>query len=99
MKQGGSKTFQIRHSGKVGCLDISNVVNTKIAKFLKQQQPHGGTNHLLCAKKAETRGKNVISNIKLFQQVQLVNFYIYMTCRLPKVQKTIARILSLHMDV
>ena len=50
MKQGGSKTFQIRHSGKVGCLDISNVVNTKVAKFLKQQH-HGGDKSLTVCKK------------------------------------------------
>ena len=35
IKQGGSKTFQIRHSGKVGCLDISNVVNTKVVELVK----------------------------------------------------------------
>ena len=42
----GSKTFHVRHSGKAGCLDISNVVNTNVEKFGKYQ-PHGGKNHLL----------------------------------------------------
>ena len=45
-------------------MDISNVVNTKIAKVVKYQL-HVGTNYLLCAKKTKTRGENVISHIKL----------------------------------
>ena len=61
----GSKTFHIRHSGKVGCFYISNVVSTNVDKFGKYQA-HGGTNHLLCAKKTKTRWKNVFSDIKLF---------------------------------
>ena len=32
---GGSKTFKRKHQGKVGCLDISNAVNTKVAEFVK----------------------------------------------------------------
>ena len=38
-------------------------------------------------KKTKTHGKNVFPRIKLFQKVQLVNFYSYMTCRLPKAKK------------
>ena len=59
------QTFETRHSAKVQCLDISNVINTKVARFVKQQ-PHGGTNHLFYAKKTKKGGKNAISYIKLF---------------------------------
>ena len=46
-------------------LGYSNVVNTKVAEFVKYQL-HGGRNHLFYAKKEKTHGKNVISHIKLF---------------------------------
>ena len=62
---GGSKTFQVRHSAKVQYFDISNVVNNKVAKFVKQQ-PHGGTNHLFSAKKTKSGGKKAVSHIKVF---------------------------------
>ena len=32
---GGSEKFQKWHSKKVGCLDILNVINIKVAEFIK----------------------------------------------------------------
>ena len=34
---GGSETFQIRRQRKVAFLDISNLVNTNVAAFIKYQ--------------------------------------------------------------
>ena len=35
IKEGGSITFQNRHKGNCECLNISNLVNTKVSKFGK----------------------------------------------------------------
>ena len=35
MKQGGSKLFQKKHQWNRECLNIANLVNTKIAEFVK----------------------------------------------------------------
>ena len=50
IKLGVSKTFQTRHSGKVGCLDISNVVNTKVAEFFEIAAPRENRPLILCKK-------------------------------------------------
>ena len=47
----------------------------------------GGLNHLLSLKKTKRCQRKIISHLQLFQQVQFVNFYIYMTCRLQKPRK------------
>ena len=63
----------------------------RLSIFLKSSPTRrwGGEtgNHLLSAKKTKTHRKNVIFSVKLFQQVQLVNLYIYMTCRLQKAKE------------
>ena len=58
---GGSEKFQKWHSTKVGCLDILNVINIKVAEFIKQQ-PHGGSDHLLPVKSVEIEKENVYSS-------------------------------------
>ena len=85
---GGSKTLQIRHGGKVKCLDISNVVDTTVVKFNKLQ-PHEGSIHLLSAKKTKIGRKEVVWHLELFQQIQFVIFCIYLTCRLQKFKKAL----------
>ena len=35
IKEGGSITFQNRHKGNCECLNIANLVNTKVSKFSK----------------------------------------------------------------
>ena len=62
-------------STKVGCLDILNVINIKVAQFIKQQ-PHGVSNHLLSVKSIKIEKEKGACHIKLFQPVQLVNFNI-----------------------
>ena len=55
----GSKTFEIRHWAKVGCLGISNGVNTKVA--LQE------SNHLLSVKRIKIekeRVENIIMGIQ-----------------------------------
>ena len=42
------------------------------------------SNNLLSAKKTKRARRKLISHLELFQQVQFLNFYIYMTCRLQK---------------
>ena len=81
---GSSKKFQIFQSTKDGCLHISNIINSKFTEFIKQQ-PHEGSNHFLSSTLIE--GGGVISHIELFQQVQCINFYIYMTSRLQNPRK------------
>ena len=44
------------HQEKVGCLDISNVVNNKVLKFGKQQS-HKMSNHLISVKSTKSVGK------------------------------------------
>ena len=41
IKQGGSKTFQKRYYRNRECLNIANLVNTKVAEITKHQ-PHVG---------------------------------------------------------
>ena len=41
--------MQIWHASKVACLNISNLVNTKVAEFITCL-PHGGQTHLLSVK-------------------------------------------------
>ena len=62
---GDFKTFNIKHYGKVGCFDISNVVNTKVAK-LGNYQPHWGSNHLLPVKSAKIEKEKGTCQMKLF---------------------------------
>ena len=50
MKQGDSKTFKKRHQGNRECVNIANLVKTKVAKLVKQQLRRG-KNHLLAVKK------------------------------------------------
>ena len=40
IKKGGSKIFQNGHYRILGCLNISNLVNTRVPKFIKHK-PHG----------------------------------------------------------
>ena len=49
----------------VGCLGISNLVNTKIAKFIKYQS-HGGVIEPLYVKNAKIGSQKGNSLIKLF---------------------------------
>ena len=72
INEGCSKTFQTRHWQILGCLNISNLVNSKVAKFIRYQL-HGGLNHLLFVKgiKIEKKGVFVISNY--FSYLSLVN--------------------------
>ena len=48
-----------------GCLNISNVVNTKFAKFIKYQS-HGGSNHLLYMESIKIEKERGVRQIKLF---------------------------------
>ena len=75
-----------------------NVVNIKVTKSIKQHS-YGGYCYLLSTKKSKRSRKKIILQLELFQQVHFVNFYIYITCRLQKPKKTIARVLCLHMGV
>ena len=60
------------------------MVNTEVAKSIKS---HGGSKHLLFAKNTLKGRIKLTLHLELFQQVRLVNFYIYMTCRLQKTRK------------
>ena len=52
---------------------------------LLNSSPTGRSNHSLSAKKTKRGRRKLISHLELFQQVEfVVNFYIYMTCRLQK---------------
>ena len=53
------------HFEKVGCSDISNELNTKVAKFVKKQ-PHWGSNHLLSSKGIKKEQEKGGCHIKLF---------------------------------
>ena len=77
IKQKGSKILQKGHLRILECLNITNLVNTKVAKFIKYQS-HEGSNHLLSAKSIKIEKERSDCHIKLFQLVQLVNFSIYM---------------------
>ena len=50
---------------KSSMLGYFNLINTKVAEFVKQQ-PRKETNHLFSAKKTKSGGEKVISHIKLF---------------------------------
>ena len=94
----GSKTFHVRHSGKVGCLDISNVVNINVDKFGKYQ-PHGEKNHLLCAKKINPKGKMYFPTLNYFRKSSLSISTVTLHVDYQKQKKTIAKVLCMHMDV
>ena len=80
------KVKKISKLAKDQCLDISNLVNTKVPRYIKQQL-HGQSNHLLSAKKTKKGRRKLTSHLELFQQVQFINFYICMTCKLQKARK------------
>ena len=58
-KWGGSKTFQKRHYRNSKCLNIANLVNTRVAEIIKYL-PHGGSNHLLSVKSIKIEKKEVL---------------------------------------
>ena len=62
---GGSKNSQIWHSKKVRSLDILNIINIKVAEFVKEQ-PHGVSNHLLSFKSIRIEKEKGASHIKFF---------------------------------
>ena len=57
--------FYIRHWGKVGCLDISYIGNTKTAEFVKKH-PHEGSNYFLSFKSIKKEQEKGACHIKLF---------------------------------
>ena len=65
MNKGGSKTFQKSHERNRKCLNIANLVNTKLAKIIKYQS-HGGSNDLLSAKRIKIEEEKGACHIKLF---------------------------------
>ena len=58
IKWGSSKTFQKRHYRNRKCLNIANLVNTRVAEIIKYL-PHGGSNHLLSVKSIKIEKKEV----------------------------------------
>ena len=46
-------------------LNISNLVNIKVAKFVKYE-PHGGSNHLLYVESIKIEKERSVRHIKLF---------------------------------
>ena len=64
-KQGGSKTFQKRHYRYHKCLNIANLVNTRVTEMIKNQ-PHGGSNYLLSVKSIKIDKERGAGHIKLF---------------------------------
>ena len=61
----GSEKFQKWHSTKVGSLYILNVINIKVAEFIKEQ-PHGVSDHLLSVKSIKIEKEKGACHIKLF---------------------------------
>ena len=75
MKQGVSKTFQKSHERNRKCLNIANLVNTRVAENIKYQL-HEWSNHLLSVKKNKKEKEKGACHINLFSTVQPVNFNI-----------------------
>ena len=71
---------------QIGCLNISDVVNTKVAKFIIYQS-HCGSNHFLSVESIKTEKERGVCHIKLFQRVQLANFNIYIYSILKNCEK------------
>ena len=65
IKQGGSKRFQKRHYRHHKCLNIANLVNTRVSEIIKYQ-PHGGWNHLLSVKNIKIEKVGGACHIKPF---------------------------------
>ena len=57
--------FEKANERILGCLNISNLVNANVAKFIKYQ-PHGGSNHLLFAKNIKIEKERSDCLIKIF---------------------------------
>ena len=74
------RTFENLLNKALECLDFPNVLNAKLAEFIKQQI-HGESNHLTSAKKTKKGRRKLISCLELFQQIQFVSFFICITCR------------------
>ena len=96
---GGSKTFQIRHWGKVRCLYISNVVNTKVAEFVKEQ-PHDGQIIYSLQKRLKPVQKMSFLISNYFSKSSLLIYTFAWPAdykkQKKKKKKTIARLLCLH---
>ena len=50
---------------QIGCLNISDVVNTKVAKFIIYQS-HCGSNHFLSVESIKIEKERGVCHIKLF---------------------------------
>ena len=60
MNKGGSKTFQKSHERNRKCLNIANLVNTKLAKIIKYQL-HGAQITYYLSKKLKKRKKKILA--------------------------------------
>ena len=67
-------------------MDISNLVNTKVAEFIKLQ-PNVEPNHLLSGENSKIDKQRSVCHIKLFWLVLFVNLHIYNNSRLQKPKK------------
>ena len=61
----GSKILEILRLSKAWCLDISDLVNNKIAKFIKYQS-HGWSTHSFSVKNVKIEKQKSLSLTKLF---------------------------------
>ena len=59
----------------------------RLPNLLNSSPTGGGGVKSLSPKKTKRGQRKIISHFQLFQQVQFVNFYIYITCRLQKPRK------------
>ena len=62
---GGSEKFQKWHLKTVECLNILNVMNIKVAEFIKYQR-HGVSNYILSVKSIKIEKEKGACHIKLF---------------------------------